>query len=222
MSSRPRRAAAAAAPRYVEDGSDSESSQEEAEKPKSRKGAKRAAAAKKREVASDDAVPAPKRAKTDDEPTAATKEAQEASEADSDAATAVAEVDLVKFKDALSRGADATNALEAATMDSSTKASKKMLKWLELVKAAVEAGAKVASRPFVTHVVCRADAPEIVKYLIAQGAVDLPPNIDSPKEKAWYYAAFWDRKLCGQVLLDLKWASLAPGSLDIEVQRIFV
>lgn len=71
-----------------------------------------------------------------------------------------------------------------------------------------EAKADVASCACVAHVVCRADNADLVEYLISKGAKDLAPMKERPDDKTWFFAAFWDRPLCAQVLLNHKWANL--------------
>lgn len=201
-SGRPRRAAAAAAPKYVEE-KDSDESVSEEEKPKP---TKKAAASKKRSAPEEAPAEAPEEAKR-----------AKSSDSDEDACAAARNLDLVALKAALSAGADATKALQAACEDNLTKGRKKPKVWFEIIQTIVDAGADVTQGPIVTNVICGADAPEIVKYLIDKGAKDHPPMAHDETERAWYYAGFWDRPLCGQVLLDAGWANLNAGSLDIEV-----
>eukprot|EP01122_Echinamoeba_exundans_P015689 TRINITY_DN7577_c0_g1_i1.p1 TRINITY_DN7577_c0_g1~~TRINITY_DN7577_c0_g1_i1.p1 ORF type:complete len:322 (-),score=84.84 TRINITY_DN7577_c0_g1_i1:92-976(-) len=199
-SSRPRRAAAAAAPKYVEDGSEDSVSEEE--KPTR---AKKAVASKKRSAPTETPAEAPEEVKR-----------PKSSDNDEAACEAALSLDANALKAALSAGADATKVLGAACQDSQTKGRKKPKVWFEIIKMIVEAGADVTVGPIVTNVICGADAPEIVKYLIDKGAKDHPPMAHDETERAWFYCGFWDRPLCGQVLLDAGWASLTPGSLDIE------
>lgn len=223
MSGRPRRAAAAAAPKYVENSSDDEADSSSEEKPK--KAAKTAAKKKRAAPATDKKADASSSAASSEDEAATAVPAKRAKTKENEptdsnptekAAAAVEALNLAELKAALGApGVDATKVLEEACK--SVNGRKKPTQWLELIKAIVEAGAKVETRPFVGDVICCADAPEIVKYLISKGAVD-HPVMESPDERAWYFAAFWDRPLSGQVLLDEKWADLSPGSLDVEVR----
>jgi hypothetical protein len=209
MSSRPRRTAAAAVPKYVEDGSEDSVSEEE--KPKR---GKKAAASKKRSAPTE--TPA---ADAPEEAAAAPEEAKRPKTSDNDekACDAARNLDMNALKDALSAGADATMALQASCEDNLAKGRKKPKVWFDIIKAIAEAGPDFTVGAIVTNVICCADAPEIVKYLIDKGAKDHPPLSHDDTQRAFYFCGFWDRPRSGPVLLDAGWATLTPGSLDIEV-----
>lgn len=170
--------------------------------------------------------PQTKRAKTEEKSEEETPEKTTTGDDsnDDDAIRAAVNLDLAGLKAAVTKGVkDVNKIFEEACKDSSQKGGKNHKKWNEIVMYLVnDAKADVTSSACVAHVICRADNPDLVKFLIDKGAKDIAPMKECPDDKSWYFAAFWDRPLCAQVLLDHKWATMdEKDSKDAAVRLTF-